>query len=325
VAKVSVIIPTFGRSELVCRAVETALAQTFQDLDVLVVIDGADPATEDALGRIADPRLRFTRNTEKLGAGRTRDRGAALSTGEWIAFLDDDDIWLPNKIELQLVQLEGESKALSSTQAYVVSATGTTILPREPHDPAMGVDEWLFGRNSWFKPRSGFAQTSTLLVPRSLLSLTQFGNGRHEDWEFVIRAVKEHGYVLKTVMQPLVIYKAGGSYVWENSLAWLESARPLLSARAYSGFCLTVASQDVPAASRNRAMWHLLRLAFGNGRPTAKQLFAFALIWLLPDDLRRQLRGRLKGGDQPNQSGGLDETVAAVLRTHGHTNGNGGR
>ncbi|WP_164854742.1 glycosyltransferase family 2 protein [Devosia sp. 1566] len=94
---VSVVVPTFGRSELVLRAVRSVLAQTMADLELLVVIDGEDGATLAALEPIKEPRLRVFSNPAQLGAARTRDRGAALSTGDWLAFLDDDDEWLPQQ------------------------------------------------------------------------------------------------------------------------------------------------------------------------------------------------------------------------------------
>src|SRR5258708_12428390 len=75
VPEISVVIPTVGRPALVVRAVASVLAQTLADLEVIVVIDGPDPATQLALAGIADPRLRVLENPTPLHVGATRNRG----------------------------------------------------------------------------------------------------------------------------------------------------------------------------------------------------------------------------------------------------------
>ena len=101
-ALVSVIIPTTGRPKLVLRALASVLGQTHGELEVIVVVDGPNPETIAALGGIADPRVRVLQNRESLGPGPARNIGAAQARGEWIAFLDDDDEWMPQKLEIQL-------------------------------------------------------------------------------------------------------------------------------------------------------------------------------------------------------------------------------
>src|SRR6185437_10035805 len=95
---VSVVIPTLHRPDLAVRAVRSALAQTHAALEVIVVVDGPDPGTEAALGRITDPRLRVLVLAERGKAPNARNQGALAATGRWTALLDDDDEWLPNKI-----------------------------------------------------------------------------------------------------------------------------------------------------------------------------------------------------------------------------------
>src|SRR5688572_11583153 len=85
---VSAIIPTRGRPELVVRAVRSALAQTYKDLEVIVVIDGPDPATEKTLEQSADKRLKVIVLSDAIGAAQARNIGATSARGGWIAFLD---------------------------------------------------------------------------------------------------------------------------------------------------------------------------------------------------------------------------------------------
>jgi glycosyltransferase involved in cell wall biosynthesis len=99
---VSVVIPTRYRPEMVCRSVLSALRQTHPNLEVIVVVDGPDPLTIAALGALDDPRLRTVPLPENVGGSDARNCGVRTSKGEWIAFLDDDDEWLPQKLEKQL-------------------------------------------------------------------------------------------------------------------------------------------------------------------------------------------------------------------------------
>ncbi len=101
---VSAVIPTRGRPELLRRAVRSALAQTLREIEVVVVIDGEDSATKRALQELAheDGRVRVVALATSVGGSDARNRGVDAASGEWIAFLDDDDEWLPGKLQAQI-------------------------------------------------------------------------------------------------------------------------------------------------------------------------------------------------------------------------------
>src|SRR5215475_11016084 len=99
---VSVVIPTLARPDLVARAVRSALAQTVENIEVIVVIDGPDDETPPALAAIGDARLRVVQLAERGGAPNARNSGVRAALAPWTALLDDDDEWLPNKLEIQL-------------------------------------------------------------------------------------------------------------------------------------------------------------------------------------------------------------------------------
>lgn len=293
---VSVVIATYRRPLAIVRSVATALAQTMADLEILVVVERDDIETVTALAAITDSRLRHVVNPEKKGPAAARDFGAQKSLGHWLAFLDDDDEWLPTKLEKQLAAMPADGRAIGMTLSRVVGSQGVVVYPTLPYDGSEPIDEWLFGRRSWLKGGESMLQTSSLIMPRTLFDEVRFGQSRHEEWELVIRAVKQHGYTLITVREPLVVYYAGNPYPWEPSALWVDSVRDLLSPRAYSGFCLTVATQGLAPRERNRATWIFLRKALRHGKPTAKQLFAFGMIWLFPDHVRHRIRAILGRG-----------------------------
>src|SRR5580658_1461470 len=99
---VSAVIPTRDRPALLACAMRSALRQTWPNLEVIVVVDGPDPLTEADLQTFADPRLRVIFLDERRGGSDARNSGVRAACGEWIAFLDDDDEWLPDKIAQQM-------------------------------------------------------------------------------------------------------------------------------------------------------------------------------------------------------------------------------
>jgi glycosyltransferase involved in cell wall biosynthesis len=99
---VSIIIPTHDRPQMLEEAVESALAQTFQDFEIIVVLNGASAETVEMSRRFAGHAKVKTVEMEDSTLAASRNFGMGFAQGEWIAFLDDDDIWLPEKLELQL-------------------------------------------------------------------------------------------------------------------------------------------------------------------------------------------------------------------------------
>jgi len=100
--RVSVAISTWNRAHLVGRAIRSALAQTFEDFELLVVDDGSTDATPEVLASVDDGRLRRVRHEQNHGISRTRNTALGLARGEWLAFLDDDNQWAPDYLERQL-------------------------------------------------------------------------------------------------------------------------------------------------------------------------------------------------------------------------------
>ena len=99
---VSVAISTWNRAHLVGRAIRSALAQTFEDFELLVVDDGSTDATPEVLAGQDDARLRRVRHERNHGISRTRNTAIGLARGEWMAFLDDDNEWAPDYLDRQL-------------------------------------------------------------------------------------------------------------------------------------------------------------------------------------------------------------------------------
>jgi glycosyltransferase involved in cell wall biosynthesis len=100
--EVTVVIPTRNRSDFLLRSMGTALAQEEIDIEVIVVDDGSTDDTASMLAAEPDERLRVIRLDERHGVARARNIGIAAARGDWLAPLDDDDLWVPRKLRWQL-------------------------------------------------------------------------------------------------------------------------------------------------------------------------------------------------------------------------------
>jgi glycosyltransferase involved in cell wall biosynthesis len=123
---VTVIIPFYNRVEWLLQSVESVLAQTFSDFELLLVDDGSD-TSPDFLQTFNDPRIRCARQENK-GPAAARNLGISLAQGKYIAFLDSDDLFLPDKIEKQfLIMEEHQSVGLSHSSYLRINERGEKI------------------------------------------------------------------------------------------------------------------------------------------------------------------------------------------------------
>ena len=297
---VSVVIPTLSRPALVTRAVRSALAQSVDDLEVIVVVDGPDDATEAALSTIADPRLRVVTLPERGGAQNARNTGVGLAQAPWTALLDDDDEWLPDKLAVQLELAKGATHPLPIVASRLLNRTPRAefVMPRRLPAPDEPLSEYFTVRRGLFHG-DGFIQTSTIMAPTELLRRVPFAVGlrRCQELDWTIRALAHDDVGLVYAPEPLVIWhtdedrpRISLSAPWEEMLAWLRESRPLVTPRAYAAITMSIIS-SMAAPTRSRQVFSLLlREARTHGRPGALDYLTFFQIWLIPPGLRHQLR-----------------------------------
>jgi glycosyltransferase involved in cell wall biosynthesis len=295
---VSVVIPTLRRPDMVVRAVHSVLQQSFGDLEIVVVIDGDDGQSADALKSISSPQLRVLQLPTQVGGSRARNEGVLASRGEWVAFLDDDDLWFPQKLEKQMV-MASASKApepIVACQVVAHTASGDFLWPRKI--PSGPLSEYLLARNSWSQGEN-LLQTSTLVASRRLLLKVGFEDGlqKHQDWDWLLRAIREPGVKIEFLDEPLAVWNLEPSrssvsrtYDWQGSLAWIRNRRELVTRRAYAGFIATQVASQAARQKQWKAFLPLLREMFQIGRPKAIDIFLLLGMWFVPDSLRAWLR-----------------------------------
>jgi glycosyltransferase involved in cell wall biosynthesis len=120
--EVTVVIPTRGRWSLLSLTLAGALGQEGVDHEVVIVDDGSRDETRQRLGEMGDARLRVVRNERPLGVAAARNRGIAEARGEWVAFLDDDDLWSPRKLRVQVDAAKAHGADFAYSAAVVADA-----------------------------------------------------------------------------------------------------------------------------------------------------------------------------------------------------------
>jgi GalNAc5-diNAcBac-PP-undecaprenol beta-1,3-glucosyltransferase len=214
---ISVVIPTYKRATLVPRAINSVLQQTYQDFEIIVVDDCSPDNTQDAVMAISDRRIRYLRHDINKGLPAGRNTGIDAARGEYIAFLDDDDEWHPDKLEVQL-------KAIKGYDAVLSGALINNMRVKLHRRIVVTVDDLRKGNE--FDPSSLLAKTSVLRDLRFDESLRQ-----GEDWDAFIRIAQK--YSIGYVAEPLLLYNDGGHERMTNqaknlSIAELEKRMPVL-------------------------------------------------------------------------------------------------
>ena len=196
---VSVIIPTYNRCSLLKQALHSVLSQTYRNLEVMVVDDGSTDETSSFIQGINDERVTYLKNQRKKGANGARNTGIEAATGKYLAFLDDDDQWLPAKVEKQLNAFNDAMIGLVYTEKKLIEAPyGTEVVI---DCPARGdLTEEILVSNL-------IGTTSSVMLKRELLEETGYFDENLpalQDYDLWIRLCEVCR--VNYVAEPLILY-----------------------------------------------------------------------------------------------------------------------
>ena len=218
--RVSVVIPTYNRVDVLPRAISSVLDQTMEDFELIVVDDGSTDDTQSYIGSIDDSRIRSIAHGTNQGANAARNTGIDAANGSYVAFLDSDDEWKPTKLERQLELLDERSDewiaAYCDAELHVGGATGRVemigarLLARTASARRVEGGEELMGEilADNVQPGAGSTLVVRTEIARRVGGFDESLN-RFQDPEFVLRILEE-GKVAY-VDEPLVIRYDTGS------------------------------------------------------------------------------------------------------------------
>lgn len=226
--KVSVIIPTYNRAHLICRAIQSVLNQTYQDFEIIVVDDASTDNTEDVIIRnFNDSRIRFVRSQDNRGASAARNKGIELAKGKYIAFQDSDDEWFAEKLDEQI-----ETFRIISPEVGVIYTDMLWVCKdgkiKYWHSPTL-IDGALINPRTLDYQVAGIGIQSTLMKKEFVEYVGYFDEAfpKYIDLELMIRLSKH--CLFYHIKKPLVKYYESDG-IWSN-MNTLPVARKLLLER----------------------------------------------------------------------------------------------
>lgn len=193
---VSVIIPTYNRTELLRQAINSVLGQTYQDLEIIIVDDASSANIKDVVASFRDKRIKYIRHETNRGSSAARNTGITTAQGDYIAFLDDDDEWRKDKLEKQLAAIRNEGY-----DAVLCGALVNNRFIRRHNGNRISAKD--LKKGNYFDPSGLLARVAVL---KEILFDESLRIG--EDWDVFIRIAKK--YKLGFVNEPLLIYSDAG-------------------------------------------------------------------------------------------------------------------
>ena len=304
---VSVVIPTRNRPQLLLRALSSALSQTYKKLEVVVVVDGPDSDTVLAVNQLQNERIKVVALAENVGGSEARNVGVRNAAGDWIALLDDDDEWLPTKIQKQMALIAGLSNKRAFVSCRFVERSGDEVrtYPVRLPERSESIDDYMC-RPRGLRSGGELIQTSTLLAPRALLIDVPFVGGLKRGQEFVwlIEAGTRGGAAFHVLPETLSFFNADGfsdearvskKPNWRSFYQCLKTIRHLCRPRAY-GYCIAtrLLTDAIACDEAFGVKARLFRDCILHGGASPKCITTFLYIWMMPPLTRQKLGEQLR-------------------------------
>jgi len=267
----SIVIPTYNRASTIMPTLQSVLDQTCQDFECLIVDDGSQDteALKTLIEGLNDPRFHYLWQ-ENGGGGAARNTGILAAKGQYIAFLDSDDLFLPNKLEVCANNMTHDiSRGIYSFMYVDRGVDKHWIRPNRAIKANEDMGAYLFIENE-------FIQTSTIVLHTTAAKKTMFDPSlrKGQDLDFCLRLHKD-GVRFHAITEPLTIWvdqtevgRTSRVKGYEAPLKWLEYARPLLSKNAVLGYRATVLFYYMAKAKPLTALKDLLKGWLIAGVPT---------------------------------------------------------
>ena len=204
---ISVVIPTYNRAHCLSRAIRSVLNQSYKDFEVIVVDDCSTDETESVVRNFKDDRIIYVRQGQRLGAACARNEGIRKARGEFIAFQDSDDEWLPEKLhrQMDIFRKRGAEVGVVYSAVWYVDGQKKTYFPQRGKAGLNGnISDSLLAGN--------FVTIQTLVRRECFQKSGMFDENlpRFQDWDMWLRIAQSYQFAF--IDEPLaLIYKGKGA------------------------------------------------------------------------------------------------------------------
>jgi len=216
--KVSVIIPTYNRANLIGRAIRSILCQTYAEYEIIVVDDGSNDNTRDVVESFRDDRIQYIRHRENRGNGAALNTGIKVARCDYIAFQDSDDEWLSEKLEKQIFRLESANSEIGAvyTAMWRIESNSAFLVPQV----AIKKKEGNIGH---IILESCFIGMPTVLIHKRCFDRVGLFDENlfvAADWEMWIRVAQHYKFSL--IEEPLVISRQQADSLTTDKFDWVR-------------------------------------------------------------------------------------------------------
>ena len=206
---VSVVIPAFNCEKYIAECIDSVLNQSYQDFEIIIIDDGSTDGTVKTVSGYEDDRIKLFHQEGNSGSGAARNYGVEKASGQWIAFVDADDTWLPDKLQKQLA--ECSSQEWSHTDLFFLGG----IYPKDTKATAFTskhsghiLDDLLV--------ENSIGTSSVIIKKKTFLDFGGFNTELRalQDWDLWLRVAEKHEICY--IDEPLVYYRVHSSSVSRN-------------------------------------------------------------------------------------------------------------
>ncbi|WP_182422179.1 glycosyltransferase family 2 protein [Aureimonas sp. ME7] len=252
----TVVIPVYNRARMIARTLESVYAQDFPDFEVVLVDDGSTDDLEGVAASLSYPRLRIARQ-ENGGASRARNRGIDEARGDYIAFLDSDDTYLPHHLSTMKAAIEGQPGSVVYSPV-IANREGGRQFVKPPRAIFAGEN-----MATYLICDRGFVQTSGLCVPADVARRVRYREDARygDDTDFAIR-LQLAGCNFLMTPTPSVVWSDDLDHDRLSHLRrplaeldWLDDLKPYIPPEAYHGYRGWHLAKSIAQEQPGRALW----------------------------------------------------------------------
>lgn len=209
---VSIITPMYNSSKFILDCIKSIQNQTYQNWELWLIDDASKDNTLEVIKPFVekDSRINLLENSNNSGAAVSRNLGIEIANGDYIAFLDADDLWLPKKLEIQLKALQEANADVCFSSYYQINESGTTRLALVKALPELSYKKQL--KSNYIGNLTGIYNVKTLG------KITSPNLRKRQDWLLWLKAIKNSNKAALGINEPLALYRVRASSMSSNKL-----------------------------------------------------------------------------------------------------------